>query len=307
MDKETVIRNLAECCKGAPKRKEILKALRKKRHYRDVAKIVGINHPNNCLSIIKQIQHIYRLVERKGPGIYEVIPMLKHINIEAEIRKALKKDVEKIKIKTYRKKLDTTSIKKDIIAFIQENFQEIPHPYDKTKIEKFELNKLKIIANNLIEIIEKPIEDKSLKGLNLRFFQAFADYFSIPRTKRSKLINVFANFIQLLEPLIKKIAFLKTKNKRYLKHSLDQKLIETVFSKFNANIKQRKENYWKNRSISEASIRFVYPFRHIEAHEAREYKVFEMEKVIYYFFASLIFIIEDFQKNMTFIDGNTKI
>jgi hypothetical protein len=288
MNRKEIIHNLIECCKRSPKKREILKTLRKKRHYSEVAKIVGIKNPDNCLAYIKKMQVFYGLVEEKGPGVYQIIPPLKYINIDSAVHKGKKE----IKIHRPPKKYISLALKKEIRLFLQDNFQEIKHPFNGKIIYRFERNKLLSAVKNFLQFIEKPIKQESLKGLPGRFYDAFATYFSISRTKRIELINSFKTLVGLFEPIIKKIAFLKTKNENILKKSLDQELIKAVLPEFNANIKEAKNEYWKEKSVEEATIRFIYPYRHIEAHEARDYKVYEVEKIVFYFFAALLFISE---------------
>ena len=95
--------------------------------------------------------------------------------------------------------------------------------------------------------------------------------------------------IKNFEPYIKKIVFIKTKNKNKSNLSLRKELLKEIIS-FNSNLKKTNAEYWKNKPLLESCIRFVYPYRHIESHEARNYHLFEMEKIIFYMFSSIVLI-----------------
>jgi hypothetical protein len=66
-------------------------------------------------------------------------------------------------------------------------------------------------------------------------------------------------------------------------------MIKKVIS-FNSKIKTADSEYWKDKEIYEACIRTIYPYRHIEAHEARDYPVFQIHRIVYYMFSSIIYI-----------------
>lgn len=88
IDKDAAVKNLYDCCYRSKQRKNILLKLRKKRHYKDVAKLLNIKNANNCLVDIKKLE-AFNLVSQigKSSGIYEMIPILKRININAEMKR----------------------------------------------------------------------------------------------------------------------------------------------------------------------------------------------------------------------------
>jgi len=59
---------------------------------------------------------------------------------------------------------------------------------------------------------------------------------------------------------------------------------------FKSEIKNNDPEYWRDKPNHEASNRVVFPYRHKTAHEARIYTPFEMERVVYYMFASIVFM-----------------
>jgi hypothetical protein len=99
----------------------------------------------------------------------------------------------------------------------------------------------------------------------------------------------FRNLVGCFEPYIKKVAAIKSGDVSVGRRSIDNVVISKAIS-FTGDIGKKAEEYWSGRPIEEASVRVIYPYRHKTTHEARSYTPFEIERAIYYMFASIVFI-----------------
>lgn len=121
-DRETLISNLKHFCSRSPKKIAILKAVRKRKSYKEVAKIVQAAE-DYCSSILNAAQ-ANELVEGHR-GFYRQTPLMRTINIDSALKKHTKKThiasapapAEKIKVLELEKALDKLNldpvIKKD--------------------------------------------------------------------------------------------------------------------------------------------------------------------------------------------------
>lgn len=103
------------------------------------------------------------------------------------------------------------------------------------------------------------------------------------------MTNAFSTLIKNFEPYIKKLVYSKTDDVKKAGLSLNQTLLKFII-KFDSDLNNSNKDYWADKRLYEACIRYVYPFRHIEAHESRNWEIFQMEKAIFYMFASIILI-----------------
>lgn len=284
---QDITQNLMHVCKEHSKAKDILKKVNGKRDYKEIARILKI-HPTKCSDILSKAKTFDLLI--KVNGFYKKSPEFKHINIDRTLKNEplVLPEEKKLRIKKRKKIVNTVDIKKKITDYIHYNFKSIPHPFTPKK-QQMKDSDLKNATEKLFEYVEKNIEVAQIDGLADRFFESFTTFFSVDRVRKAELINAFSNMVKCFEPYVKKVASIKTNNPDNAKRSLDKALISLVVS-FNSDIKNHKPDYWKDKPIHEASIRVVYPFRHMEAHESRDYTGFEVERVFYYMFASIVFI-----------------
>jgi hypothetical protein len=103
------------------------------------------------------------------------------------------------------------------------------------------------------------------------------------------MIAAFSNLIGCFEPYLKKTAAIKNNDNSLALGSFDEEVIKKAVQ-FSSKIKTKDAEYWKDKPIHEACIRHTYPYRHIEAHEARDYPIFEIQKILYYMFSSIIYL-----------------
>ena len=88
-DRATLLSNLREFCFGSPKKTAILKAVRKRKSYKEVAKKVKASE-DYCSSVLNGMR-ANGLVEGKL-GFYQQTPLMRTINIDSELRnKAIKR------------------------------------------------------------------------------------------------------------------------------------------------------------------------------------------------------------------------
>lgn len=270
--------------------KSLLLAINNKRDYKEIAKIVGCR-PEQSSSLLNKAG-TYELIKKEGTK-WKKTPEFRHININQVLREG-STDIpteNKIKVKKLRKKTNVSFVKKDIISYFTLQFSEIPHPFSGT-LQKLSQQDLKKAAEILFKNIEcqGPVR---LNGLSDRFYESFSAYFSSDRIRKNELTNKFSNMIRCFEPYVKKVVAIKTGNPEEANPSLSKDMISKVVS-FNSNINNNIAAYWNDKPIHEASIRVIFPYRHIESHEARNYTIHDMEKVIFYLFASIIFINLDY-------------
>jgi len=90
VDREIIRKNLVGICADSPTRREILKAVRKPKSYKEVAAQIKAN-ATYCSSALHQMA-LNGLVERAGSkGVYRQTPIVRTMDIDSEIRKAGKK------------------------------------------------------------------------------------------------------------------------------------------------------------------------------------------------------------------------
>lgn len=219
--------------------------------------------------VFKKTKDFIRIGERKN-------------NVKTE---ELEKHVRTRKIK----KINVTSLKKETENYFTQNFKEIKNPFNKESILTLSQTEIMKALEIFFTVLDSDLKFDRLNGLGIRYYESIADYFSRSRMKRAEMINSFSSLIKNFEPYIKKLVLYKTKDFDKAKPPLDKKLL-TFIIRFDSNLDNFNEDYWKDKNIKEACIRYVYPFRHIEAHESRNWDIFEMEKTIYYMFASIILI-----------------
>lgn len=292
VNREEMIRTLIAFCGSSSKAEtqknvQILKAIRKFKNYKDVAKIVKADE-SYCSTILNQAEANGLVEEKEGAyGVYRQVPLLRSIKIDSEIRKSRTSTIQPT-VRRKSKRVDFSRTKKEIYNYWISNFSKIIHPFDKTKSESLSKAQLDKAYKTFLNSLEFDAKNIRYDGLESRMLQAFVDYFNVPRTKKAELVNCFSALIKNFEPFMKKITFIKTADDKCLRGSLDENLIKTLISNFQSDIKETKDEYWKDKRLVEASFRVIYPYRHIEAHEARDYSSPEIEWITYYFWVSII-------------------
>jgi hypothetical protein len=278
-------------CSSHRKAKEILKKVDGKRNYKEIAKLVGV-HETTCSHILSKA-HTFELLTKKG-RFYKKTPEFRHINIDALLKGEPSTVVGMVRptVRRRSKVIDLEAIKKSIREYLIHHFSAVSSPFSKTvvKLSKSDLQKA---AEKLFEYLDTDVGLKQLEGLSLRFYDSFAAYFSCNRINKGELINAFSNMVKCFEPYVKKVASIKARDPKYTKMSLNTEVISRAAS-FSSDVNKHQDDYWNSKPVHEASIRLVFPFRHMEAHEARDYASFEMDRIVHYMFASIIFINLDY-------------
>jgi len=266
--------------------KSVLLAINNKRDYKEIAAKAQCR-PNQSSSLLNKAT-AFGLI-KKEDGKWKKTPEFRHLKIN-KVLKEESIDVsteKKIKVKKIRKKTNTDQVKKDITSYFVNHFAEVPHPFS-NHFKKIDPKLLKKTAEIFFKNLEcdGPIR---LKGLSDRFYESFSAYFSSDRIRKIEFINNFSNLVKCFEPYIKKVVAIKTGKPEEANPSLNKDMISKVVS-FSSNINKTTASYWQNKPIHEASIRIIFPYRHIESHESRDYTIHHMERIIFYLFASIIFI-----------------
>lgn len=265
----------------------ILKKVNGKRNYSEIAETLKI-HPTTSSHILKKAE-TFGLLKKNSEGLYQKSDEFKHLDIARILRESdseFEKET-KVSIRKRKKITDYEQIKRIVTDYIYNHFEKIPHPFndDFLKLNKSQLDKALEV---LFKVLEADCSEK-LTGLHDKFFDAFSTYFSAYRINKTEFTNSFSVLIKCFEPFVKKLAAIKSGDPTQADKSLSKELIKQVIT-FDSNIDKKNSDYWKDKPIHEASLRVIYPYRHIEAHEAREYTLFQMERITYYMFASIIFM-----------------
>lgn len=283
MDVEKLKSSVIEICKEKHA-SDILKKVDGKHDYKEISEILKI-HPTTVSHILNKA-FTFGLLTKEGNVFFKTVA-LKHLNIDRTIKEA-NIDISEIKRVTVRKRkkiINYDQVKHSIEKYFISHFKIINHPYSDNNLilnNRDLINASKVLYDNLSET-----SSERLSGLQDRFYDAFSTYFSSDRINKSEVINHFSVLVGCFEPYLKKVAVIKTGDSNYANQSISKSLINVVIN-FESNINNSKDNYWTDKPIHEACLRFIYPYRHIEAHEARDYTVYQMEKIIYYMFASII-------------------
>ncbi len=280
---------IVDICKGKHG-KSVLLAINNKRSYKEIA-IKAKCRPNQSSGLLNKAA-TFKLIKKEG-NIWKKTPEFRHLNINQVLREeSIDIPIEKkIKVKRRVKKTNTDYIKKDIISYFLNHFSEVPHPFS-NNLKKIDIKLLKKAAEILFTNLEcdGPVR---LKGLSNRFYESFSAYFSSDRIRKIEFINNFGNMVKCFEPYVKKVVAIKTGKPEEANPSLNKDMVSKVVS-FSSNINNNTNSYWQDKPIHEASLRIIFPYRHIESHEARDYTLHDMEKIIFYLFASIIFINLDY-------------
>ncbi len=85
VEREAIRRNLVDSCGSSPKKTKILKAVRKAKSYKDVAKLVRAN-ASYCSNSLSEMATL-GLVESTIRGVYRQTPALRKMNIDTELAK----------------------------------------------------------------------------------------------------------------------------------------------------------------------------------------------------------------------------
>jgi hypothetical protein len=266
--------------------KSVLLTVNNKRDYKEIATKVGCN-PSQSSSLLNKAT-TFGLIKKEGT-VWKKTPEFRHLKVNQVIKEGTTNvpTERKIGVKKRKKKTNTVQVKKDLLIYLQSQFSEIPHPFS-YKIDKISRKDLARATEILIENLECDGSSR-LKGLAERFYESFSAYFSSDRIRKSEFTNSFSNLIGCFEPYVKKVAAIKTGDPTAANPGLNKDMVAKVIS-FSSNINNHKSNYWVDKPIHEASLRTVFPYRHMESHEARDYPIYNMERIIFYLFASIIFI-----------------
>ncbi len=186
LDRASLISNLRAFCAGSPKKIAILKAVRKRTYYKEVAKNVHARE-DYCSSVLNGLR-ANELVEGKR-GFYQQTPLMKTINIDSELKKqsgrvrvaqTKQTPTEKIRVLDLEKALDQL----DVDSVIKSDCFPLRKPYRThvgeayLTVENFIKQELRLpdslVGTDLVsEAVKKGLFDRSVnsekEGLALLF------------------------------------------------------------------------------------------------------------------------------------------
>lgn len=286
---EHIRSSIIAVCDEHAKAREVLKKANGKRTYGEIADLLRL-HKTTCSTILNKANNL-GLMDKNGPGIFKRKKAITVAIIDKALKYHKKADLieQTRKVKRRPKKTNPDGVKKDIRKYILGNFKTIHNPFDKSKSISLTEAQLDDACDKLFEYVDKHVGIDQLDGLSTRFYDSFASFFSAHRIDKPEMLNAFSGMVKNFEPYIKKVAVIKKSDNSLANPSLSRDLIRNTVS-FSSNLKNPKDEYWADKPVHESVIRMVYPFRHKEAHESRDYTVYEMEKIIFCLIASLIFI-----------------
>jgi hypothetical protein len=90
IDREAIRRNLVDVCGDSPKKRDILKAVRKSKSYKEVANEIKAN-ATYCSSALNEMAILGLVEPGEGNGFYRQTSIVKTMDIDSEIRKAGRK------------------------------------------------------------------------------------------------------------------------------------------------------------------------------------------------------------------------
>ncbi len=90
IDREAIRRNLVDVCGASPKKRDILKAVRKSKSYKDVAIEVNAN-ATYCSETLNEMAILGLVEPGEKKGSYRQTPIVRTMDIDSEIRKAGRK------------------------------------------------------------------------------------------------------------------------------------------------------------------------------------------------------------------------
>ncbi len=288
IDVEKVKSNLREVLSMHSKASEILKKVNGTRDYKDISQLVGV--PSTTCSSILRRAAAFGLLQKTG-RTYQKTQELKYAKIDIVKKELGAPPIASPKVRLRKADIDLTQLKKQELEYLLSWHSNIEHPFSDSS-QALDNVSIKRCFDHMIQTLETDTGMVQLDGLAMRFHESFKNYFNARRTIAAEMTVAFKNLVGCFEPYIKQLVAIKTCDLKLARKSLSGELIKRVVQ-FEGDIDQHETTYWQNRPIHEACIRVVYPFRHKEAHEARRYRTYEMERVVYYLFASIILIDEN--------------
>ena len=306
-DKDTIIKNALDVIGRSKRRQEIFIAVNGRNTGKEIAKKLKISHAN-CLkelAILRDFGLIKVKHYKERSIMYEKDPFIKVLKIENYFKKRFKitakkelKSAPRIRKRVISGKTTFQRTENDLITYITQNNRIMKHPFNSTELvltEK-EVNELAIL---FVDFLKLDIKEFRLRGIYELFLNAFDRYQKLDkREPLAEFNNAFKSLVTLFEPIAKKLIYIRYNDEKW-KGSFNQKLISYLI-KFHADLKKTDEEYWRKRTIEEASIRKIYPYRHKESHEAWLFPIYETEAVIHSLFNSILFLLK-VPKNKNYI------
>ena len=290
MDVATLKSNLLEFVKSHKSAADVLRKVDGKRDYKAIATELDI-HPTQCSRLLSNASHFGLLV--KDGSKYKKSDDLKRLDVSRLIREAGQPGdtVRQPAVRRTAKRTDTGLVRTQLTGYLWDSFRLIDHPFSRQSYRMSDKT-LSAAVQSFVAALDARVDIEQLRGLPIRFYDAFAGYFSVSRTNKAELLNAFRAIVGCYEPYLKKLAFLRTGDPKRANLSLSNDLLLAILP-FDGNVNEARDDYWRERPITEACIRVVFPFRHKESHESRDYPTWEMERVVFYMFASLMLVHAD--------------
>jgi len=283
---------LKNILKSHPAACAILDYANGKKHYKEIGRLTK-THETKVSTVLRKAFHLNLL--EKNNGLYKKTKEFKPIDLRKLAKENAIDSTQQSEIKTKRtskRNLTTETIKKEIKEYLVNHYYIIEHPFAPDKKQKMSKVNLEKAAVKLFEYLDADSELEQLKALSIRFYTSFANYLGCDRRRKNEQINAFSSLVKNFEPFVKKVAIIKSRDISLGKKSLNAETISSAMS-FTSDIDKHQDDYWKDKDIKEACVRIVYPYRHKEAHEARDYFPYQMDRIVFFMFAAIIFICLD--------------
>lgn len=176
--------------------------------------------------------------------------------------------------------------------FLQ-HFQVLQHPFDPERQQKCDRELLADAVRLISFVVFKEVDEFRLSGFGQKFVALVVRYLSCSRESAGPLAVVAEQLCILVEPFLKKCAFLFFPDRRstpgdgYLWHKGLEVLIRELGIS-NVDLSKHDISFWKTESVENALLREAFRGRHTAAHEAQTRPLHESERLAYCALASLV-------------------
>lgn len=179
-----------------------------------------------------------------------------------------------------------------IERFFSNNCGEIYHPFLIQKKEQLGTEQLQQTIRFLTYVIFKEVDEPRLKGFEQKFVTVFLRYLTCSRESSGAIATIAEQVSGLIEPFLKKTAFLFFKEEKDEKGTpLWHKGLAQLIKGLNlssADLKKTDESYWIAQKVPDAVLRVAFKLRNTGTHEAHSNPPYENEKYAYFVFAALV-------------------
>lgn len=177
-------------------------------------------------------------------------------------------------------------------SFFSQNFAVLQNPFDPKKHTRIDKHLLWRATRLITYVVFQDVEEFRLKGLKEKLPSAFFRYLDSSRESPGSLASIAEQLCGLLEPFLKKVAYLFYQDQQHTTGSpLWHQSLGPLLSGLGlivADLKRTDTGYWLEQLPEDAILRETYSGRHIGSHEAHQRVLYESERLAHCALASLL-------------------